>query len=429
MKHVLGVLALVVLLAGGTGLAVLAQDEPEFEEEPPAEEPRAGGTLKPRPKDDPRSAEWRRRLTLPGARALSAKPGLIPRLCVAPDGSRAFFIRAVGTKDAPAFELWAAGPGRPEALVAALGLESQLPHFLPDGRLLVTSRRFDSNDDGITDHRDLATLALCNPDGSGLEEVALLAPLETAVAVWREGREALLAVPGREGVNGEIVSLNLETGKRQAVCPGFNIELVLADGRLVVERLARAASAEDATSPGLRRLWRIQPGAEEPPEPEPEAPAGLLDASEHMLFDPRDGTTIELYSARSRSRLVAHAENSFFGIQEEDRHPFQHRVLIVDDEKHRDTRYLVARNEYQPLAWHAEGGLLVLETMRLKRRVLVLDRALAFWPVAELSFTTALHAASPDGRRLAFLDLEDTTADGALEPWADHGRLHWLELR
>jgi hypothetical protein len=414
-------------------------------DEEPEEEPEKKGSLLPRPEEDARTALWVSRLGAARPQPLATAPGVLLNHVMSPDGERFYFFRRLpvgepeeGVPGGDRYALYTVGPERAEAKVADTGADCTPPLFLDDGRILFVSRRYDLNDDGSVDELDDGVLMISNRDGGNLRQVANVAPGEVPVAVWREGREVLLSTPGEDDANGWIVSLNLVRGEREPVVRGFNVEIVLSDGRLLVERL----QSRPAPPPNPRGWGWGQPAGEDEPEPEPPLPT-LLDHSEHVVFDPATGEESPLYSPSRRSRFVVHAENSWFGQQEPDnqgntrmrgfygpQQPSSQKseVLIVDDPQHHDTRAISARYDYHTIGWINERGLLVIEQGNLGSRLVLFDRALKTHRLADFDLNARGWVASRDGLTIGWLAVEDTDKNGYLQPWRDHSRLFYMRI-
>ena len=423
------------------GLAY-AQDvpEPDPDDEPKKKE----GSLQPRPEDDPKTELWVAKLGAARARALSTEPGVLLHHVLSPDGERFYYYREIARTDGKDgkpinvnYALYTVGPEKAESKVAETGADSAPPLFLSDGRILFTARRYDFNEDGYINELDDATLIVGNRDGGSLRNVANLAPGETPVAVWKEDREVLIVTTSEDDVNAWIVSMNLVRGDRTRVVHGFNVELVLDDGRLLIERLAAAEN----NKPDNPNPWGVPVTPEEDAE-EPET--SLLDPSIHLIFDPKDSTETPLYGASHRSRIVVHAEGSFFGHQEpsepDDARPRWNQwgpesvgkqlseILIVDDPQHHDSRSPSARYNYTTIGWITERGLLVIEQGNLGSKLLLLDHALKDHHLAEFDLHARGFVASKDGRTIGWLDVEDTDSNGFLEPWKDHSKINYTRI-
>lgn len=439
-----GVRWLATLLLGAM-LALTLVGAQEFPEPPPEEEePRQQkGSLQPRPEDDPKTGLWVSKLGAARARTLATAPGVLLHHVLSPDGERFYYHRELPPTDAvprgTRYALWTAGPDKAESKVADTGAESAPPLFLADGRILFCVRRYDSNEDGALDDQDDATLVVSNRDGGNLRNVAELQPGENPVAVWNDDRDVLINTAGEDDVNGWIVSLNLVRGDRTRVVRAFNVELVLDDGRLLIERLQ--ALEPDKGRPTRFNPWNPAPETDEDSkQPLPD----LLDPTTHFIFNPKDDSEIQLYGASRRSRILIHAEGSFFGHQEPSEPSEDNRgwgywgpetvtrqlseLLIVDDPQHHDTRAPSARYNYYALGWIAERGLLVMERGNLASRLLLFDRALKTHRLASFEFSAQGFVASRDGLTIGWLDVEDTDKNGYLEPWKDHSRLNLIRI-
>ena len=446
MNHARGISALIAcaLLA----LAVVhAQDD--WGDEPPEPPPEVKkSTLLPRSPDDPQTIAWVGKTVVTRPRVLNTEPGAILRHVMSPDGERIYYFRALPT-DAPKdatpqgptpdrFALYTVGPGKGESKVADTGADCTPPIFLSDGRILFSVRRSDTNEDQSIDELDDATLMISNRDGGNQRRVATLPTGETPVAVWREDREVLICVAGEDDVNGPIVSLNLVRGDRQHITHGINVELVLPDGRLLIER-QQPAVPERSRDHGWNRRGEPEPEPEPVETPKPT----LVDHSEHVLFEPKDNTETLLYRPNRRSRIVVHADNAFFGNQEPD--PADNtdnwspwgmetslsrysEILIVDDAQHFDVRSPSARFNYLTIGWIQERGLLVIEQGNLGSRLLLLDRALNSHRLADFELDARGFVASADGLTIAWLQVDDTDKNGHLEPWKDHSRIQFIRI-
>ena len=423
----------------------LAQDLPPGPEPEPEEEPEKKGSLLPRPDEDLVAERWVAQLGAARPQPLTTEAGVLLHHSMTPDGERFYYFREVARNDGedgkPAgvsYALYTVGANRAETKVADTGADSTPPVFLSDGRILFMSRKYDLNEDRRIDELDDATLMVSNRDGGSVRHVATLAPGEIPVAVWREDRDVLVSTPGEEDANGWIVSLNLVRGDRERIVRGFNVELVLDDGRLLIER----QQSRPAPPPQGRR-WNWNQPAEEEEEPEQALPT-LLDHSEHILFDPKDGTESTLYSPSRRSHIVVHAEGSWFGHMEPDdegasRSRFNYwgpetrtlptsEVLIVDDPQHHDVRATSARYDYFTIGWVDERGLLVIEEGNLGSRLMLFDRALKPHRLVDFDLNARGFVASTDGLTIGWLAVEDTDKNGYLQPWKDHSRLYYLRI-
>lgn len=439
-------LMLSFLFALAAGMVVLAQDMPEPQPEP--EEGEEGpeekkGSLLPRPDSDTKTELWVASLGAARPQPITTESGRLLRLSMTPDGERFYYFRETGRSDgkdgkpqATTYTLYTAGPSRSESRVADTGADCTPPVFLKDGRILFVSRRFDLNEDGSIDELDDATLLVSNRDGGNLRHIATLASGEVPLAAWRDDRDVLISVPGEEDANGWIVSLNLVRGDREKVVRGFNVELVLDDGRLLVERL----QPRPEPPPQVRR-WN-QP-VEDEAEPEEPLPT-LLDHSEHVLFDPKDSSETVLYSPSRRSSIVVHAEGSWFGHQQPDNQSNSRNrsgymgpesrgtplseILIVDDPQHYDVRALSARYDYFTIGWIRDRGLLFIEEGNLGSRLMLFDRALKAHRLVDFDLNARSFVASRDGLTIGWLAVEDTDKNGHLQPWRDNSRLFYLRI-
>jgi hypothetical protein len=363
-------------------------------------------------------------------------PGVLLSHTLTPEGDRLYYYRLIGQPAAPdksadpktpappaRHALYTVGPEKAEAKVLETGASKDPPLFLPDGRLIVTQRRFDTNDDGEVNLQDDV---VCNRDGEGLRDIARLEAGTNPVAIWKKGAEILLAEPGVEDPNGWIWSLNLVKGTRERVVKAFNVALVLDGDKLLLERLVAPP-----TPPEQPRGW----GDSDPSEPEPEQRAAKLDdPPEHLVFDPADGSVNLLHAASAPSRIVCTGDGSYFGHQYSRAPQVRPRyygvnqqrniseVLIVDDAQHRDTRNDGARHDHFALGWVKERGLLVLRVANLRSNILLLDRALKWHTLGDLDFSVRGVQASQNGLKLAWLEVDDTDKNGLLEPWKDQSR-------
>ncbi|MCB9933326.1 MAG: hypothetical protein H6841_07890 [Planctomycetes bacterium] len=432
-----------VLIALALALTlVVAQELPE---PPPEGQPKKKeGSLQPRPDNDPKTELWVAGLGAARARTLSTEPGVLMGHVLSPDGERFYYYRELPASDAAPrgnrYALFTVGAEKAETKVADTGADATPPIFLEDGRILFTTRRYDLNEDGLLDENDDATLMVGNRDGGNLRNVATLQPGETPLAVWKQDREVLLNCADDEDANGWITSLNLVRGDRTRLVRAFNVELVLDDGRLLVESLV--APEPDKGKPVRFNPWN--PGQQPEDKEEQELQPTLLDATVHSIYDPEQKTTVKLYAGGGRSRFVVSAEGSFFGHQEpsEPEESNQYRgnwgpetvskqlseLLIVDDPQHHDTRSPSARYDYQALGWIPERGLLVIEQGNLGSRLLLFDRALKAHRLAEFELNACGFIASRDGLTIGWLEVEDTDKNGYLEPWKDHSRVNLIRI-
>jgi hypothetical protein len=437
--------ALIALAMAALLGVVRAQDEfPPPPEENPVEKKK--GSLQPRPEDDPKTELWVAKLGASRARPLSTPPGVLLHHVMSPDGARFYYHREVSRTDGKdgkpvnvIYALFTVGADKAESKVAETGADTTPPLFLGDERILFCTRRYDTNEDAAIDELDDASLMVCNRDGGNLRSVATLEPGETPVAVWNEDREVLLSTAGDKDVNGWIVALSVVRGDRTNVVRGFNVELVLDDGRLIVERQVAPPPQRDMGN-GWNPWGEIAPETEAPEQPLPT----LLDASEHFIFDPKDGSETPLYGAAKRSRFVVAAEGSFFGHQEPSEPNEEEvgwgwfgpetigrqvsEVLIVDDPEHHDTRSPSARYDYQVIGWIQERGLLVIEQGKLGSRLLLFDHALKIHRLADFELNARGFVASRDGLTIGWLDIDDTDKNGYLEPWKDQSRLSYTRI-
>jgi hypothetical protein len=438
-------LALVILVLAALLGGVIAQDEfpPPPEEDP---DKKKKGSLQPRPEDDPKTELWVAKLGASRARPLSTRPGILLHPVMTPDGTRFYYHREESRTDGKdgkpvrvMYVLYSVGADKAEGKVAETGADTTQPLFLGDDRIIFCARRYDVIEDGALDELDDASLMVCNRDGGNLRSITTLRPGETPVAVWNEGREVLLSTAGDKDVNGWIVALNLVRGDRTNVVRGFNVELVLDDGRLLIER-QKAPPPERNMGTGWNPWGEVLPETEEPEQPLP----SLLDPSEHLIFDPRDGTETLLYGATKRSRFVVAAEGSFFGHQEPSEPSEEEagwgwfgpesvsrqvsEVLIVDDPEHHDTRSPSARYDYQTIGWINERGLLVIEQGKLGSRLMLFDHALKMHRLADFELNARGFMASRDGLTIGWLEIDDTDKNGYLEPWKDNSRINFIKI-
>jgi signal transduction histidine kinase len=425
----------------GQDAAVLAQDIDEFDEEgPELERPRPAATLRDRPAEDRQGREWARRNTGPSVRPMIVSDGAMIAHTLAPDGERYYFYRPTDghTESAPRYRLYAVGPDRPETRVADTGAASDPPLFLEDGRIAYLTRRFDLNEDGVVNELDPATLVVAGRDGSNARNVLTLEAGEVPLRFWQEDRRLLVAVPGSGGVHdvdGWIVSVNPSTGERTRVTRGVDVPFVLQDGRLVVARLQPRQDAGPLPTRG------VQPRVERDEDDAPQPPS-LLEPLEYHIVEPETGTSELLIRPPEATRLHVRGEGSYFGTQvraTERRRTPQHPaavqpvwpdsdILIVDDAQHRDIRSPNPRYSYKALAWVEGAGLLVIERGNLGSRLLLMDRSLSTHRIAEFSLFATGFQATPDGRMVTWLEVEDTDENGYLEPWTDHARPYYLRL-
>ncbi len=431
---------LACVLASCGAVAALAQDEfpPEPEPEQPAE---PKGSLQPRPDADSQTATWVKALVGARPRSLSVADGVLLRHCLTPEGDRFYYYRETARVEAKddrpgtaSYALYCVGSDKSESRIADTGAAALPPIFLGDGRILFVSRRHDLNDDDLVDELDDAVLMVSNRDGGNLRSVANLGTGEVPVAVWRDGREVLIATPGEDDVSGWIVSLNLVTAKREKVVQAFNVALVLADDRLLIERM-------QASEPPKKPMRWDRRGSAAPEEVEAPKPS-LLDRVEYLVFEPRDGNVVSLFRPSRKSRIVTTGDNSYFGVQERDAaqtairgSPYAQRqgaasaeILIIDDAEHRDTRSPAARYSYEVLGWIEGRGALLVERGNLGSRLMLMDRALKFHRLADFDLVATGFCASRDGLTVGWLEVEDTDKNGLLEPWTDKSRPNYLRI-
>jgi hypothetical protein len=452
-------LALLALLMALSCATVLAQEEPPPEGEKPPE--KKGGTLKPRPDDDPAAAQFIAKLAPARPQMAGAAAGPIVRHVLSPDGQYLYYFRDLNAPAAkpapekrepvkpaekPRYVLYRVSQSKSEEKVMETGYDAVAPLFFPDGRLLVVARTFDQNGDGAINFNDERSLLVCNSDGASEHEIATLRPFETPLAIWREGKEVLLADYARDDINGWISTLPISRGQRTPLTRGFNVSMVLDDGKIVVERfVSPKPAAEQPTNPWA---WRFPQGEEEEAEEvEPPPEASLLDRTQHILFNPADpANEIELFNPAQRARLCVYGEGSFFGYQQSTRNLNAGRfpngsfrqsrslesfeLLVLDSPTQYDSKAPQARNDYFPLAWISGKGLLATEVSNLKTRLVLMDRSsgLNLLPITEMGFDAQGICASQNGLTVAWLTVEDTNEDGYLDPWQDNARVWFLQI-
>ncbi len=433
----------------------LAQEEPPGPDEKPPE--KKAGSLRLRPDDDPAAAQFIARLSLgrPQMSGVAAQPLL--RHTLSPDGKYVYYFRDLnapaprreaappaGPAHTARYVLFRAAAGGSEEKIIETGIDAIAPLFLPQERIAVVARTLDLNGDGAIDTNDERSLIVCGADGALAREAATLRPGESPLAAWREGKEILLADYSRDDINGWIVTLPLARGQRTPLTRGFNVSMVLEDGRLLVERfVAPPPPPEQPVNPWA---WRMGEEEEDVQEADPPPVASLLDRTVHVLFNPVDGSESVLYNPAQRSRLNVWGEGSFFGYQQTTRNLGSQRFpammgrfsrsvesfeyVVVDSATQYDTRAPRANNNYFPLGWINGAGLLLIEVSNLKTRLLLMDRSsnLNLLPITELGFDTHGYCASQDGKTVAWLSVEDTNEDGYLEPWRDNCRIWFLQL-
>lgn len=445
------------LLALGLLLLALAavhgQEEPEPGEKPPEKK---GEALRARPEDDPQAARFVANLAAVRPVMASAPAQPVARHVLSPDGKYLYYFRNLNgeppkprtttdaaPKRAPRYVLFRVSPGGSEERVLETGFDALPPLFLPEGRLAVVTRLVDLNGDGTVNHLDDRALVTCGADGAGVREAALLRPSESPLAVWRDGRDVLLADFARDDINGWIVSLALGQSQRTPITRGFNVSMVLDDGRLLVERFVPPPPPPaEPFNPWMARM-RGDGGLE---DADPPPVASVLDTCVHVIFNPADGRETELYRPTRRARICAQGEGGFFGYIHQRRElgfgripwggfragrsleTFQ--ILIVDSPTQSDARAPLERNSYLPLAWIAGAGLLATEISNLKTRLVLMDRSSQFnlLPITELDFDAQGFCASSDGSTVAWLAVEDSNEDGQLDSWRDNCRVWFLNL-
>lgn len=438
-------------------LALLAQDQPPPEGEKPPE--KKGGTLRARPDDDPAAQQFVARLSPARPQMAGVAAGPIVRHVLSPDGQFLYYFRDQNPRPSkpapdapkpekpvnPRFVLYRVGQNGSEEKVMETGFDAVPPLFLPEGRLLLVTRKLDLNGDGAIDHLDERSLVVCNADGASEHEVTTLRPNEMPLAVWRDGKEVLLSDYSRDDVNGWIVTLPISRGQRSMLTRGFNVSMVLDDGKLVVERFVAPKPTADA--PNNPWAWRFGREDEVEEEVEPPPEASVLDRSQHILFNPADpANEVELYNPAQRARLCVYGEGTFFGYQQSTRNINQPRtpngrfratrslesfeLLVLDSPTQYDSRAQLQRNDYFPLAWLNGKGLLAIEISNLKTRLLLMDRSskLNLLPIADMGYDAQGFCASQDGLTVAWLTLEDTNEDGYLDPWQDDARAWFLQI-
>jgi hypothetical protein len=435
---------------------ILAQEAPPDPDEKPPE--KKAGSLRLRPDDDPQAAHFIAKLApaRPQMAGVAAQPLL--RHTLSPDGKYLYYFRNLNAPapkpvserepSAPALDpryvLFRSGAGGSEEKVLETGFDAIAPLFLPENRLAVVSRTLDLNGDGVLDQNDERSLIVCGADGSSAREAASLRAGETPLAAWREGKEILLADYSRDDVNGWIVTLPLSRGQRTPLTRGFNVSMVLDDGRLLVERFVAPPPAAD--QPINPWAWRNDEEEEGVDEAEPPPIASLLDRSVHILFNPADGSEVELYNPAQRARLGVQGEGSYFGYQQSTRNIGSSRFpaimgrvsrsvesfefVVVDSPDQYDTRAPHVNNNYFPLGWIQGKGLLLIEVSNLKTRLLLMDRSskLNLLSITEFGFDAQGFCASQDGLTVSWLSVEDTNEDGYLDPWRDSARIWFLQI-
>lgn len=446
-------LAAAALLLGV--VAARAQEEPPPEEKPPEKK---GGTLRDRPDDDPAAQQFVNSLNLPRPQMAGVAAAPVIRHVLSPDGSYLYYFRDLNagpSKPAekrepakppakPRYVLYRASPQGGEEKILETGFDAIAPLFLPDGGLVVVTRTLDLNGDNAIDHNDERTLVICGADGKSSREVATLGAQESPLALWREGKEVLLADYSRDDVNGWIMTLPLARGQRAPLTRGFNVSMVLDDGRLLVERLvAPPPQPEQPINPWA---WRFEDPDEANDDVEPPPVASLLDRSVHVIFNPADGSESELCNPSQHARLVCYGESTFFGYQQNQRNLAAGRLpggrvrtsravetfelLVVDSPTQYDLRAPLLNNSYFPLAWLNGRGLLAIEVSNLKTRLCLVDRSskLNFLTISEFAFDAQGFCASLDGLNVAWLEVEDSNEDGYLDPWRDNCRIWFQQL-
>lgn len=411
---------------------VLAQPEPgPGPDEEPA--PKKESSLLPRAENDPPTEAWVKALGGLRAQPVAVEAGVLLNHVLTPEGDRLYYYRVVketkpAEKDARPgvrYALYTVGPARSELKLLDTGASCDPPLFLPDGRLVLTQRRADTNDDGDVNQLDDATMFVCNRDGEAQRQVCSLAAGTAPVGLWRGGTEVLVSEPGAEDPNGWILSVNLVKGSLERVVQAFNVALVLEGDKLLIERLV-----SPPTPPEQPRWNPFGEPIEEEAEPD-QRPPKLSDPPEHLIFNPGDGSVTLLHSSTAHSRIVCTGEGAYFGHQysrADDKRPRYgmpggatvSEILIVDDPQHRDTRTSAARYDHTALGWVKDRGLLALQHANLRGKLLLLDRSLKWHTLGELDL--AVRGVCVAGTKMAWLEVEDTDKNGLLEPWKDHSR-------
>jgi len=410
----------------------LAQPGPEPEPGENPDVPKKESSLLQRPESDAAAEAWVKKLGGLRAQAAAVQPGVILNHVLDPEGDRLFYYRTVSVtpvdKNSPVpvrYVLYTVGPARSELKVLETGASADPPLFLADGRIALTQRREDSNEDGEINLLDSPSLVVCNREGEALRHVCRLDPGSTPVALWRGGTEVLVSVPGADDPNGWIVTVNLVKGTQERVVQAFNVALVLAEDKLLIERLVAPEL------PPQPQRWNPWDGSQEEDNgPEQRTPR-LVDAPEHLVFNPADGSVTALHSSTAHSRIVCTGEGAYFGHQlsrATDGRPVYGRsqgsivseILIIDDPQHRDTRSSAARYDHFALGWLSDRGLLALQNANLRSKLLLLDRALKWHTLGELDL--AVRGVCMQGTKLAWLEVEDTDKNGLLESWKDNSR-------
>jgi signal transduction histidine kinase len=430
-----------VLLWTGQAGPALAQGWDEFDEDgPELERPRPAATLRDRPSEDREGRQWAMRNTGATARPMIVSDGPMIGHTLSPDGERFYFYRRADnhSADAPRYRLFTVGPDRTETRVADTGAVADPPMFLADGRIAYTTKRFDLNEDGVVNELDPATLVIAGRDGANARNALTFEPGEVPLRFWQDDRAVLVSVPGSRGthdVDGAIVTVNVVTGERMRVTRGVDVPYVLSDGRLLVARIQPRQDAGPQPARGMQpRVEREQDDGPQPPS--------LLEPFEYHLVDPETGESELLIRPTEATTLQVRGEGSFFGTQVREterrrmpQHPAVFQavrpdtdILIVDDAQHRDIRAPNPRYSYQALAWVEGAGLLLIERGNLGSRLLLMDRALNTHRITEFSLFATGFAATPDGKLVTWLEVEDTDLNGYLEPWADHARPFYLRL-
>lgn len=440
---------LFLLTAGG---AVLSQpempdDEPLIEEapveEPPVEEPlveekdESRGTLLPRPDEDLEASNWVKSLGGLRPQRFSVKDGALINIVFSPKGDRFFYFRRTENDNTESFELYTVGKGRSELRIAKTGGDDTPPLFLSDDRIAYLTRLHDSNEDGVVDILDEPTLMVSGLDGNRNRQVMLLYPNDVPVASWKNGKAILLATQSGESVNGMIVSLDLASGQREDVVEGFNVELVLPEDKLLI--LRKQASKDE----GQKRSW-FSIRRELPEEPRAEPLATLLDHSEHLIYDPANGTVTSLHRPSRGAQVVVFGGGSYFGQQEVDDKATSGKrsrliatigqnadseILIIDDAKHKNTKRPKGRLSYSVIGYVQNRGPLIVESGNLGARLLLQDQSLTNHVVFSFGLFAQGFQVSSDGKYIGWVEIEDTNKNGYLEPWLDNAQPYIAEIR
>jgi hypothetical protein len=239
------------------------------------------------------------------------------------------------------------------------------------------------------------------------------------------------------------VSLELLDGKREDVVEGFNVELVLTGDKLVVQR----QQVSEKEPEGAPRGWGWgRPAPVEADKVETVPVPTLLDHSEHLIYDPKDGSLTMLHSPSQRSQIVVAGGGSYFGNQERTQKKGRNydangmlrpaiksakfEELIVDDAQHKDTQSpQESRYQWTTIGYIADYGPLLLQHGKLGTKLLLQDKALKVHVIDEFDFFAKGFQCSADGRFVGWIVVEDTDKDGRLEPWEDHSKPFIAEIR